>query len=105
MKQCGAATKPFSRGREDTSKQSASSLQNVPSDGPVHVGPHRQSDLPAILRKLFGRGEKRPHQASSNSRHRVRQMREDFTSFSFLVLAIVGLLLLCSGLITLAFGA
>jgi hypothetical protein len=32
-------------------------------------------------------------------------MREDFTSFSFLVLAIVGLLLLCSGLITLAFGA
>jgi len=32
-------------------------------------------------------------------------MREDFASFSFLAVAVVGLILLCSGLLTLAFGA
>src|SRR5712675_3139225 len=104
MKQCGAATKPFSRGREDTSKQSASSLQDVLSDGPC--GTSSEPELSAIPRKLVGRGEKRPESsgliefAASGA-----SMREDFTSFSFLVLAVVGLLLLCSGLITLAFGA
>jgi hypothetical protein len=32
-------------------------------------------------------------------------MREDIASFGFLALAVVGLVLLCSGLLTLAFGA
>jgi hypothetical protein len=72
----------------------------------AHVGHHREPELSAIPRKLFGPCEKRPESsgliefAASGA-----PMREDLTSFSFLVLAVVGLLLLCSGLITLAFGA
>jgi hypothetical protein len=37
--------------------------------------------------------------------HQLRaSMREEFASYSFLAVAIVGLILLCSGLLTLAFG-
>ena len=39
------------------------------------------------------------------SRYRFNNMREDFTSSSFLAVAVVGFVLLCSGLLSLAFGA